>query len=69
MKHTGFVSEQEALGMARDGNIVGLPVTADDINLAYSIQDLRPLPEVHRGEDGLQTYRYELVSPNHRYGW
>ena len=30
VKNAGFVSEQEALGMARDGNIVGLPVTASD---------------------------------------
>ena len=37
VKKAGFVSEQEALGMARDGNIVGLPVTADDIRLAYRI--------------------------------
>ncbi len=36
VKNSGFVREQEALGMARarDGNIVGLPVTADDIELA-----------------------------------
>jgi len=37
VKNAGFVSERETLGMARDGNMVGLPVTADDIRLACRI--------------------------------
>jgi len=47
VKNAGFVSEREALGMARDGNIVGLPVTADDIKLAYRIYG--PPPEFIKG--------------------
>ncbi len=47
VKSAGFVSEQEALGMARDGNIVGLSVTADDIRLAYRIYG--PSPEFVKG--------------------
>ena len=47
VKNAGFVSEREALDMARDGNIVGLPVTADDIKLAYRIYG--PPPEFIKG--------------------
>jgi len=47
VKNAGFVSEREALGMARDGNIVGLPVTTDDIKLAYRIYG--PPPEFIKG--------------------
>ena len=47
VKNAGFVSEGEALGMARDGNIVGLSVTADDIKLAYRIYG--PPPEFIKG--------------------
>jgi len=47
VKNAGFVSEREALGLAMDGNIVGLPVTADDIRLAYRIYG--PPPEFIKG--------------------
>jgi len=47
VKNAGFVSEREALGMARDGNLVGLSVIADDIKLAYRIYG--PPPEFIKG--------------------
>ena len=46
-RNAGFVSELEAIGLVKDGNIVGLSVTADDIKLAYQIYG--PAPEVVKG--------------------
>ena len=35
--NAGFSSEKEALGLANDGNITGVPVTARDIRRSYEI--------------------------------
>ena len=61
VKNAGFVSEQEALGMASDGNIIGLPVTADDIKLAFRIYG--PPPEFIKGRTVYRHTAMDLSTP------
>ena len=58
IRNAGFVSEREAVDMARDGNITGLPVTADDIRLAYRIYG--PPPEFVKGRTVYKNISIDL---------
>ena len=46
IKNAGYPSLKEALHMARDGNLVGIPHSAEDINRLYDIYG-PPVESIH----------------------